>query len=84
MRGCITLVVLVGSAMVAVTWLGVWVLVLLIAGIMYLALMTVGKALGWFGDVVKGPEIGEWEVFERPDQSIRQAESDTGIDGRRS
>lgn len=70
--------------MVAVTWLGVWVLVLLIAGLIYLALMTVGKALGWFGQAVKGPEIGEWEVFERPDQSIRQVENHTGVHGRRS
>lgn len=49
MRGCITLIVLIGSAMVAITYLGVWFLVLCVAALAYLALAGVGRALGWIG-----------------------------------
>lgn len=70
--------------MVAVTWLGLWVLVLFIAALMYLLMLAVGKALGWFGEQVKGPEIGEWEVYERSDEGVRQTEDHDGVIDRRS
>lgn len=81
MRGCITLIILVGSAMVAVTYLGAWMVVLLVGALAALALMGLGHALTWIGRHTRGVEIGEEQVFERPDSGVRPRENHTRING---